>query len=311
MFCQNCGNENPDGVKFCSQCGASLQCSPQETAVLNQPSVPPVPPVQPVSPVQQYSPVQPAPQSPKSNKKLGLIIGGVVGVIAIIVAIVLVVVFTGKGKDDKPVNAESNSKTTVSDVQNENTPSESVPNTTEPVSEAASYKETAQAFMDAISLLKFEEADKYSIIPPAEAFKIYSKITGLSTKDLYAAFGQGMSQESGEKYSITSMTDVYNVLNNLLEEGGVKPDITKLKIVSAKKLDMKNSADKKALSSDIIECMPGIITESNYKKFVETDDITEAYKVEFEDDSWFYVAKYQGEWRVVATSLGIMASAGA
>lgn len=29
MFCQNCGTQNSDGVKFCNNCGAPLQAAPR------------------------------------------------------------------------------------------------------------------------------------------------------------------------------------------------------------------------------------------------------------------------------------------
>ena len=52
MFCQNCGNQLPDGAKFCTRCGAPVASAqppaPQPAPVPPQPA-PPVPAPQPVA----------------------------------------------------------------------------------------------------------------------------------------------------------------------------------------------------------------------------------------------------------------------
>ncbi len=54
-FCTNCGNQVPDGIKFCTSCGAAMGATP--------PVQPTQQPVQPVmqQPVQQPAAPQPAP----------------------------------------------------------------------------------------------------------------------------------------------------------------------------------------------------------------------------------------------------------
>lgn len=98
MICNNCGTNNPDGVKFCNKCGAPLTAPAQ-----------PVAPVQPQAPIQPQAPVQP--QAPKKNNK-GLIIGIVAGVVALIaiVAVVLLVAFKDKGKDSEKDDGSSKAK---------------------------------------------------------------------------------------------------------------------------------------------------------------------------------------------------------
>lgn len=62
MFCGNCGKQNPDGAKFCSNCGSALNAAPvQQTPVYQAP-------VYQAPPVQQQAPVQkPAPAKKKSG----------------------------------------------------------------------------------------------------------------------------------------------------------------------------------------------------------------------------------------------------
>lgn len=70
MICNICGNQMPDGTKFCSACGTSLieapqQAQPQQAQpVQPQQSYEQVQPAQPVQPVQQPQNFQQTPQQP-------------------------------------------------------------------------------------------------------------------------------------------------------------------------------------------------------------------------------------------------------
>lgn len=85
MFCKNCGNQIPDGVAFCNNCGAAAAEAPAQAPVAAAPVVEQAPAAQYVAP--QYA--APAPQ--KSNgKMIGIIIAAVAAVAAIVVVLVLV-----------------------------------------------------------------------------------------------------------------------------------------------------------------------------------------------------------------------------
>lgn len=61
-YCGQCGFKNPEGAKFCGNCGADLTLqeinTPPPPPV--QPAAPPVTPVQPTAPIPPVTPVQPA-----------------------------------------------------------------------------------------------------------------------------------------------------------------------------------------------------------------------------------------------------------
>ena len=308
MFCQNCGTQNADGVKFCNNCGAPLQAAPQETTVLSQPSV---------QPAQQYAPVSSEPQKPKNSKKTGLIIGGVAGAIVLIVAVVLIVVFAGKGKDDKPANAESNSNAAVSDVQNtdkQDEPSNSVPTQT-----SMSRDEVAIAYMKAFVNLNFAEANKYCILDSSEIIKTVADTNGKDINGLYEMLSEDLSENYGEPVNIASMQDFYSEFSRIIktEIQNENPDaLSELQkydpeIVETEKVDLKDSVSKDYLIDDILDCDPfGLVNSNNYSQFINLDDITEAYEIEIADKNGdisdtdsFYIVKYKGEWRVVANAI--------
>ena len=56
MFCNKCGNQNPDDSRFCSRCGAPLWTAPSPTPV-----EPVMPPVEPVKPQAEWTPAPNAP----------------------------------------------------------------------------------------------------------------------------------------------------------------------------------------------------------------------------------------------------------
>ena len=89
MYCNSCETQNPDNVKFCSNCGGALQTAPSQAA-----------PVQPTQPV-----VAPQPSKNGNGKTIG-IIAGIVAVV--VVAIIVVVVALGSGKDNSGTNAGTN-----------------------------------------------------------------------------------------------------------------------------------------------------------------------------------------------------------
>ncbi|MBR6812552.1 MAG: zinc ribbon domain-containing protein [Oscillospiraceae bacterium] len=92
MFCSKCGNQMPDGAKFCSACGAVNEAAQAPEA--------PAAPQQQAAP-QQHIPAQPqqphhvhtAPKA-SSNTKVGMIAAGILAVIVVVLA---VIIFGGRG----------------------------------------------------------------------------------------------------------------------------------------------------------------------------------------------------------------------
>ncbi len=95
MFCSKCGNQMPDGAKFCSACGAVNEAAqaPEAPAAPQQQAAPQYNPVQPPVQPQQPKHVHAAPKA-SSNTKVGMIAAGI---LAIIVVVLAVIIFGGRG----------------------------------------------------------------------------------------------------------------------------------------------------------------------------------------------------------------------
>jgi len=78
MYCSNCGNVNPDNVKFCSKCGVSIsgQGSPLPSYTQTPTSAPPPVPYQPPGQVQ--------------SRRGGA--GKTIAIVAVVVVVLLIVV---------------------------------------------------------------------------------------------------------------------------------------------------------------------------------------------------------------------------
>lgn len=131
MFCKKCGSEIKSGMKFCMNCGESVEniVSTEEPVVESTaPEVPttetpvvensvPVAPVENSTSVQQ--PVQPQvmspqpvqqPMQPQGNKKKDIIFFIVIGIIGVaLISIPIILSFRDKGKDKPSTNSNSNS----------------------------------------------------------------------------------------------------------------------------------------------------------------------------------------------------------
>ena len=68
MFCQYCGSQNPDGVGFCSNCGAALTpyANPVAAPVYTQPPMQQGAPVSTLPPVTPLAPVTMIPQQKRN-----------------------------------------------------------------------------------------------------------------------------------------------------------------------------------------------------------------------------------------------------
>ncbi len=86
MFCPKCGHKNPEGAKFCENCGTTFapQAAPpaQAQAAYTPPPAPPVAPPPPApAPQQAYAyqqPVTPAPSVLDSPMSVGQYIGTII-----------------------------------------------------------------------------------------------------------------------------------------------------------------------------------------------------------------------------------------
>lgn len=96
MFCNNCGNQIPEGTKFCNNCGASQDAAPVAQA--------------PVTPAQAPAPTQPA--APKKNNTLLIAI-----VAAIAVVVIAVVAILALGGKDNSGNVGGNDISVLSNSQ--------------------------------------------------------------------------------------------------------------------------------------------------------------------------------------------------
>lgn len=86
MFCNNCGNQIPDGSKFCASCGAPAQAAAPQTEV-QQPEPQQAQPV--YTAPQQTEPVYAAPQQPQ-KKKAPIWLAAVIGLAAFAIAALII-----------------------------------------------------------------------------------------------------------------------------------------------------------------------------------------------------------------------------
>lgn len=294
--------------------GAFTGCPPEETTILSQPSV---------QPAKQYAPVSPEPQKPKTSKKTGLIIGRVAGTIVLIVAVVLIVVFAGKGKDDKPANAESNSNAAVSDVQNTDKQDE----TKKPASNTPlSRDEVVIAYLKALANYDIVEAKKYTLDFSEEVYKLSTNY-GLNLNEEYENITNDLPKDFDEEVKINSVQELYAALENRSKKEINKsfpdyfPAAQKFdpKIKSATKMDLADKEVKDDILSDIIyssdifnlisEGYDELYAEYYIDNFIKYEDITEAYEIEVVDKSgafwesddatYFTVIKYKDNWLVL------------
>lgn len=102
MYCQSCGNMLPDGVKFCTNCGAKVEDAAPAAEVKTEAVTEAAPQYEPVAQAapqqfqqqyqEPYQQFQPAPVQPKPKKNLKPFI--IIGSIAVVVIVGLIVFFT-------------------------------------------------------------------------------------------------------------------------------------------------------------------------------------------------------------------------
>lgn len=111
MFCPKCGNQVPDGSKFCSKCGENLVSAAPEAPVAPVPPVTPEPPVAqepPVAPVDPVTPPQPQPAKPafvqpkkKLDKKLLIGIAAIAAVLVLLIGVITVISLIASSGNDE------------------------------------------------------------------------------------------------------------------------------------------------------------------------------------------------------------------
>ena len=82
MFCPKCGNQLPDGAKFCGACGTTLNAAPAQPAPGASGAIPQAQPA-PGAPYGQ------APQAPNSGSQKNILIIGGIAIVVILIALVV------------------------------------------------------------------------------------------------------------------------------------------------------------------------------------------------------------------------------
>ena len=88
MFCPNCGNQLPDGSKFCGNCGAQIAQAAQQPEAQSQPAY---------QPAYAAAGAGGAVARVRNGKAKWFILGGAVVVIAVVVILIVVLAGGGKG----------------------------------------------------------------------------------------------------------------------------------------------------------------------------------------------------------------------
>lgn len=296
MYCNNCGTQNADGVKFCSNCGAPLNAHAQNPTVSNQ------------NPYGVQPNVLSEPPKKSNGKTIGIICGVAFAVIAVIVAVVLALTLGGK---DKKKEGESESNKPSSKVEDVQKPTES--KTEEPSTEPAmSYQETALAYVKAVFEGDLLTAKSYCLLDMTKIAEKAVKVSGSDLNELYSEIAEGYSEELGKTVEIKSIDDMYRVVGKEIEDGMSDYKIG-LKITETELVDLTDSNNKNYLIADIVGCdwVGNIISESNYSEYIDINKISEAYEVEVEftvdngapESESYYVVNYNGSWRVVSDPL--------
>lgn len=196
MFCPKCGNQLPDGAKFCSSCGSPVNEQPvtpampvepvmsaiptmiTEPVVAEQPVIAeqPVVPEQPVMPEQPFAPAfmpeQPMPENmgmsataPVKKSKAPLFIGLGIGVLVIaIIAIILVLIFSGDDDDDKKKTpaAATDAETTTTEISTEEeTTTEEATDIVSPDIDYSDATDIVKEFFATLEYMDYDECAEY------------------------------------------------------------------------------------------------------------------------------------------------------
>ncbi len=95
IVCPNCGNANPDGSRFCANCGADLTGAGRTPPTPREPPRPEAPStvdrrdLPPTSPEWRMSPAGPLPEPPRRRRWLWIVLG-IVGACLLLCCLLLV-----------------------------------------------------------------------------------------------------------------------------------------------------------------------------------------------------------------------------
>ena len=95
IVCPNCGNANPDGSRFCANCGADLSApargaapAPEPAPAAGRTTLPPT------SPEWRMSPAGPLPEPPRRRRWIWIVLG-ILGACVVICVVLFVLVGSG------------------------------------------------------------------------------------------------------------------------------------------------------------------------------------------------------------------------
>lgn len=316
MYCNNCGTQNPDGVKFCSNCGGQLLNASAQTA-----SAQPEYSAAPAQPNASYAVTQP--EKKKNGKLIGIIAG--VAVVVIVAIIVVVIAFIGGKNNDENAGGtlDNNIQQNVGPNEQQNdadklqNQSDDKVNNAETSRKDMSYQDVSIAFMKAYWEGDFNLARSYCVVDAAEIIvqqiKANSADADYETLDeLYADMEEEIYLEYGETVNIDSMDDIYDYWGKAFIESFGDLKVTDITITDAELIDLSDPDYHDWVLSDVCDCVWSGFIDGILSDVFDISKVTEAYEVEItvtatlDDgttdtvDAWFYVVKYDGVWCVVA-----------
>lgn len=288
MLCKKCGEQNPDGSFFCVRCGEFLSAeNEQNETVQNQPNRLPD--------AFTVNGTSPTPKKETSKRAVILIVFAVVSIIALIVSGIY---FMGR-------DSEFPNTSTAGEALKSNSSTAGM-----------TYEEVVTAFAEAYWNGDWEKTIDYTIVDPDEVLKKYALETDTDFSPFFSELEKSFADEFDiqSEVKINSIKDYYTALGDVfLDELKTVTDQT-VTVSNAKRIDLNSSSDMDALTRNLADCFWLLDELDGFKRkdipnYIDMSKITKVYcvdvKFDYKDDGEplsesdsFYVAKYNGEWRV-------------
>lgn len=297
MYCNNCGTQNPDGVKFCSNCGGQLLNASAQTA-----SAQPEYSAAPAQPNASYAVTQP--EKKKNGKLIGIIAG--VAVVVIVAIIVVVIAFIG-GKN----NDENAGGTPDSNIQQNIGSDEQVNNNTNDIDMSRknmSYEEVTEAFLKAYWNGDFNSAKSYSLIDVGGI--IVQEYDDAYLSNLYSNFEKEFGSD------VKNMEDLYATVGKAYIGQWEDFEITDIDVHTYLSYDPSDSGDRLRITGDAEDCFWWDVN-SDISEYFDISELTGAYNAHFnvfvttsdgQQDTasgYFSVVECDGVWYVLADPVAL------